>query len=281
MRDCRRFNCQTATSLTATLPRSRRASTRVLLTNVLPSKSEGAGNAGRPPRPRPRVQKYKKHTSIVTTVTPEIARHSPRNGFNGFLRALPGVRILGCHRHRRIRFCQTWSGRLASADLAPATGARTTRLRRPLKRRSSRVPFVSSRAFDPPCHPLTSPGAAASTASRLASVTIASRPSVRRDGRGYRFDLGKARSGIFLQTGLDRQIGDLPVRQNQQAEGSIRAAITVFLDKASNCEARSKGRDVGEGSLSCILMTPELGCALAVPFLSSLPQGVLSSWSYR
>jgi hypothetical protein len=44
-----------------------------------------------------------KHTSIVTTVTPEIARHSPRNGFNGFLRALPGVRILGCHRHRQIK----------------------------------------------------------------------------------------------------------------------------------------------------------------------------------
>jgi len=53
-----------------------------------------------------------KHTSIVTTVTPEIARHSPRNGFNGFLRALPGVRILGCHRHWRIRFCQTRSGDL-------------------------------------------------------------------------------------------------------------------------------------------------------------------------
>ena len=33
-----------------------------------------------------------KHTSIVTTVTPEIARHSPRNGFNGFFRALPGDR---------------------------------------------------------------------------------------------------------------------------------------------------------------------------------------------
>ena len=40
---------------------------------------------------------------MVTTVTPEIARHSPRNGFNGFLRALPGVRILGCHRHRQIK----------------------------------------------------------------------------------------------------------------------------------------------------------------------------------
>jgi hypothetical protein len=29
-------------------------------------------------------------TQVVTTVTPENARHSPRNGFNGFLRALPG-----------------------------------------------------------------------------------------------------------------------------------------------------------------------------------------------
>ena len=43
------------------------------------------------------------------------------------------------------------------------------------------VPFVSSRAFDPPCHPLTSPDAIASTASRPAFVTIASRPSVGRD----------------------------------------------------------------------------------------------------
>src|ERR1700690_2166624 len=28
----------------------------------------------------------------ASQVTPEIARHSPRNGFNGFLRALPGDR---------------------------------------------------------------------------------------------------------------------------------------------------------------------------------------------
>src|SRR5437667_12558130 len=40
--------------------------------------------------PKPRVRNKTKHTSIVTTVTPEIIRHSPRNGFNGFLRALPG-----------------------------------------------------------------------------------------------------------------------------------------------------------------------------------------------
>src|SRR5260370_38057052 len=43
----------------------------------------------------------------------------------------------------------------------------------------------------------------ASTASRPASVTIASRPSVGRDGEGYRSDLGLRRRGIFLQMGLD------------------------------------------------------------------------------
>jgi hypothetical protein len=41
-------------------------------------RTEGAGNAGRSTRPQPRVPKQKKHTSVVTTVTPEITRHSPR-----------------------------------------------------------------------------------------------------------------------------------------------------------------------------------------------------------
>jgi hypothetical protein len=31
---------------------------------------------------------------VVTTVAPEITRLSPRNGFNGFLRALPGDEFL-------------------------------------------------------------------------------------------------------------------------------------------------------------------------------------------
>jgi hypothetical protein len=44
----------------------------------------------------------------------------------------------------------------------------------------------------------------ASTASRPAAVTIASRPSGGQDGGGYGFDLGRARSGIFLNPGLDR-----------------------------------------------------------------------------
>jgi hypothetical protein len=66
---------------------------RGLLETSCPLISEGAGNAGRLMRPQPRVQMKKAHEQ-VTTVTPEITRHSPRNGFNGFLRALPGDRAL-------------------------------------------------------------------------------------------------------------------------------------------------------------------------------------------
>ncbi len=52
----------------------------------------------------------KKRTSVVTTVTPEITRHSPRNGF-GLLRALPGDQA-----------CLTPSPALLLADLTPASG---------------------------------------------------------------------------------------------------------------------------------------------------------------
>jgi hypothetical protein len=47
---------------------------------------------------------------------------------------------------------------------------------------------------------------AASTASLPASVTIASRPSVGRDGGSCRFDLPDGESGIFLQMGLDNNL---------------------------------------------------------------------------
>ena len=36
------------------------------------------------------VCEINEHTSVVTTGSDRLARHSPRNGFNGFLRALPG-----------------------------------------------------------------------------------------------------------------------------------------------------------------------------------------------
>ena len=134
-----------------------------------------------------------------------------------------------CHRHPRIKgLYKARSGRLASANLTPATGARTTRLCRP------RLP-ISAKGFDgpsavrlrairqltgnPPCHPLTSPDAAASTASRPALMTLRNAPLSGRDSDGFRSDLGQARRKIFLQMGLDKPFrktrSDLPVRQNQ------------------------------------------------------------------
>ena len=74
-------------------------------------KSEGGGNAGRSMRPQPRVPKRKKHTSIVTTVTPETPG-IPRAMLYGLLRALPGDHA-----------CLTPSPALLLADLTPTIGA--------------------------------------------------------------------------------------------------------------------------------------------------------------
>jgi hypothetical protein len=42
-----------------------------------------------------------KHGELVTTVTPEIARHSPRNGFTAYFVLSPAI---GLFCHRRLRF---------------------------------------------------------------------------------------------------------------------------------------------------------------------------------
>jgi hypothetical protein len=119
--------------------------------------------------------------------------------------ALSSVTNSSCHRRRRIKALPIPVGfDIASAGLTPATGAGTTRLRRPLQ-----SPFVlraghpSRRAIRPGI-PRVTPDAAASTASRPASVTIAKRPFCGTRRRGYRTDLGRRRTGIFLQSGLDR-----------------------------------------------------------------------------
>jgi hypothetical protein len=59
----------------------------LLISTLFNPRAQGMPGAG---CARSLVCKMKKHTSVVTTVTPENARHSPRNGFNGFLRALLG-----------------------------------------------------------------------------------------------------------------------------------------------------------------------------------------------
>jgi hypothetical protein len=119
------------------------------------------------------------------TGSAEAIRPSLRSGFNGFLRALPGDRAV-----------LPPSSALRSANLTPASG-RQDHTTSP----SASAPFVK--------------GASASTASRPASVTIASRPSVGRDGGLSASDLPDMLSEIFLKMGLDRGRGgsrtDLPV----------------------------------------------------------------------
>src|SRR3979411_1448722 len=99
------------------------------------------------------------------------------------------------------------SGRHASANLTPATGARTTRLCRPQQHRSSARRSIAHGSFaNPPRDHVHAPDAAASTASHPASVTIAIRPSGKRDGERSRTDLDQTGTEIFLETGLDSQM---------------------------------------------------------------------------
>ena len=71
-----------------------------------------------------------------------------------------------------------------------------------LKRRSSARCTIAH--VKPPCDRNHAPDAAASTASRPAFVTIASRPSGDETGRACRDDLPDGESGIFFVGGLDR-----------------------------------------------------------------------------
>jgi hypothetical protein len=79
----------------ATIPHttspSRRDASEALMN--LPPK-EGVGNAGCPLHPQPRVHLVVVERTRATTSTPESPGIPARNGFNGFLRALPGDRAL-------------------------------------------------------------------------------------------------------------------------------------------------------------------------------------------
>src|SRR6202022_2812089 len=92
------FNFQTAL-FADTLSRSRRACARVLPGTSCTLNSEGAGNAGRPLRPQPRVQNKKAHEHS----------HHGHTGSPGIPYAmvltvsfvLSPVTGLVCHRHQR------------------------------------------------------------------------------------------------------------------------------------------------------------------------------------
>jgi hypothetical protein len=56
-------------------------------------------------------------------------------------------------------------------------------------------------------------------------VTIASRPCVVRDGEGYEVIWVAKGTDLFLQMGLDRKSGDLPVRQSARENVAADAVI--------------------------------------------------------
>jgi hypothetical protein len=86
----RRFTPRNDVRMCLRIPAARRAPGCCLIGS--PWKNEGVGNAGCPLHPQSRVRNKTKHTSVVTTGSPESPGIPARNGFNGFLRALPGDR---------------------------------------------------------------------------------------------------------------------------------------------------------------------------------------------
>src|SRR5438067_5969890 len=112
--------------------------------------------------------KIKKHTSIVTTVTP-VTPGIPRAMVLTVSFALSPVTGLFCHCRRQVTTCQLDASVGASGPHDSAV----------------RITRCSSAARS------------ASTASRSASVTIAIRPFEERDGGVYKADLAEARTDLF------------------------------------------------------------------------------------
>jgi hypothetical protein len=133
-------------------------------------------------------------------------RHPLRNGFTAYAVISPATNS-SCHRRRRIlRPLDPVGSELATADLAPATGVRTTRFcrtRQPVfakRLRRALASFVlracqSLTRFNPPCDRFRA-DALASTTSHPAFVTTRDRPSCRNGMAGDRpliWGLGEAK----------------------------------------------------------------------------------------
>ena len=173
-------------------------------------------------------------TRVFTTGPPGSPGIPARNGFNGFLRALPGDRACLPPSLADYGFVRPGRADKTSANLTPASGRQdhtTSPSAAPvcakgfagLKCQSAealakaeaslvRVPLIAHRP-KPALQPRCAQNAAASTASRPASVTIAIRPSVGRDARTPRDVSTKQGSEIFFESGLDSQITKQPVGQ--------------------------------------------------------------------
>ena len=164
---------------------------------LCPSKDRGRRESRVSDAPAASCAKCRKHTSSHHRFTGFI-RHSLHNGFNGFLRALPGDRALlpPSSRERIPRNLTPASGRQDHTTSPSATSAVRLRAGRPLTspirtrpatpfaRRRCRVHRIPPRVRDDREPPLWG-----------------------RDGRAYRVDFSSGESGIFFESGLDT---DLP-----------------------------------------------------------------------
>ncbi|MDB5639543.1 MAG: hypothetical protein JWP51_4451 [Bradyrhizobium sp.] len=166
------------------------------------SRPKGVGNAGCPMHPQPRVQ-CRKHTSVVTTGPPDQPGAPARNGFNGFLRALPGDRLVVTVAGG-LTFCPRPVGptNLRQLDAsAGASGPHDFAVRSNISRLCA---WRSLTGLRPPSDPIA-PNAAASTASHPASVTIAILTCLGQDSASYRSDLGSEKQKYFCKWGWTGQ----------------------------------------------------------------------------
>jgi hypothetical protein len=144
-----------------------------------------------------------KHTSKVTTGEAG-NRHSLRDGFSGFLRALPGDRAF-CH--RRLRGCEGILADLMSASRhQDHTTSPAASLAFVLRKKKSvhRIPHSTF-------------------------VTIAKRPSCsRRDARKMRLILAACEANYFLRKGWTGFSKICPTGKSVGAKKSDRSASNLF-----------------------------------------------------
>src|SRR5436305_523463 len=117
-------------------------------------------------RPQSRVRNKTKHTSVVTTVTP-VSPGIPRAMVLTAYFVLSPATNSSCHRHPRIK--GLYKARSGTTYLRGFNTSNGCQDHTALPYAESIVRLHAIRQLtglvDPPCHPLTSPDAAASTAS--------------------------------------------------------------------------------------------------------------------
>ena len=141
------------------------------------------------------------------TGTVGASRHSPHNGFTAYALLSPATNS-SCHRHRRIKVLRTPGlARKTSADLTPATGARTTRFCRTHQRRSSVAPVDRSRVLELALRSRSRPTLPRPPHLIPTCLTIRIRPLAGDETAGFLPVIwGKREEEYFLKTGLTGQI---------------------------------------------------------------------------